>query len=174
MHYIHYHGKITPRGVQNIETLLADAWKNLGVKEVTLCICTSGGDVTSGIGLYNYIQMLPIKVHTHATGMCDSIGATIFMAGEHRTANPIACFTTHAAKYVEGPNTGKTAPNTTLLSAPFKSKLEWDETKISTYFSENDVRLSPQQALNEKILHKIFELNVSNTDTLVNVSIPDL
>lgn len=59
---------------------------------VTVCICSSGGDVTSGVGAYNFMRMQPVPVRTYAFGVCSSVAATMFMAGIDRISAVVNSF----------------------------------------------------------------------------------
>ena len=82
-HFIYYHGPINIQGVRNLETLLTKVASH-DAPDITLCICSGGGDVCAGIGAYNFIKMLPVPITTYAFGICGSIAATIFLAGQSR------------------------------------------------------------------------------------------
>lgn len=46
-----------------MQTLCLDHLEK-GVKSLSVCISSLGGDVNAGLGLYNFLRMLPIEVHT--------------------------------------------------------------------------------------------------------------
>ena len=169
--YLFYHGPVTPQGARNVEVLTYAALKD-GAKEVTLCLASEGGDVNAGIGLFNFLKMMPITINTHAAGLCDSIAATIYVAGAHRTASALSAFTTHQATYVLGDNAGKRAPNTDLISKPFKDLLGWSEEDLSQRFGAADFRFSPAQGIALGMVHEIIELKLGAGDELITVQIP--
>lgn len=55
-----------------------------GMKKLHFLISSPGGNVDSGIAIYNFLKGLPIKVITHNYGSCDSIAALVFCSGEKR------------------------------------------------------------------------------------------
>jgi ATP-dependent Clp protease, protease subunit len=59
---------------------------------------TTGGDVSAGFVLYNYLRALPLKVIMHNVGSVDSIGNVIFMAAEERYVSANGTFLIHRVK----------------------------------------------------------------------------
>lgn len=171
MRYLFYHGLISPAGARNVETLLAVAMAD-GEAEVTLCLASGGGDVNAGIGLYNYIKMLPLKVHTHAAGPCGSIAATVFLAGEQRSAASLSEFMTHASTWADGPQKGQLSSFNDLMTQPFKDVLGWSTEDISARFSLTDMRYAPDHAKTLGIIDRIEDIRLGAGDTMVNVHIP--
>ncbi|WP_312814480.1 ATP-dependent Clp protease proteolytic subunit [Brevundimonas sp.] len=168
-----YHGPVNQRGVSNTEILLLEAMKN-GATSIVLHICSNGGDVTAGLGLYNFIRSLPVRVDTHAFGLCGSIAATIFLAGETRTSVRANAFSLHAASFSNGPLAGQISPNTDLIAQPFKERSEWDEALIQHYFADvTDKRILPDEAQALRIVHSVQEIHLPpNADQVKIVSIP--
>jgi ATP-dependent Clp protease protease subunit len=60
---------------------------------------SGGGDVNSGITLYNYLRALPCTVVTHNIGNIDSIATAVFLAGEKRYATPNSAFVFHGVTW---------------------------------------------------------------------------
>lgn len=55
-----------------------------------------GGDVNSGVAIYNYLRALPVaKLVMHNTGAIDSIANVIFHAADDRVAAPHSTFHFH-------------------------------------------------------------------------------
>lgn len=168
-----YHGAINPQGARNVETLLVEAMRD-GVSRVVLHLCSGGGDVNAGIGLYNFIRALPIRVDTHAFGACGSIAATVFLAGEDRTTVATSAFSLHAATYVEGPRSGQVSNNTALIALPFKERIGWEDDRIANYFSDaQDKQILPAQAVELQIATSILEIALpQDAQGIVTVAIP--
>jgi hypothetical protein len=61
MRYLFFHGDVSAQAVRNVESLVLAAIGE-GAKELTICIASNGGDVTAGIGLYNFLRMMPIAI----------------------------------------------------------------------------------------------------------------
>ena len=171
MRYLFYHGQVSPAGVRNVESLLTQALQE-GDPAIVLCLASGGGDVNAGVGLYNFIQMLPMKVHTHAAGLCASIAVTILLAGEKRTAAPVSAFSTHAATFSEGPEKGQISPNTKLISQPFAETLGWDEETLAARFGSNEFRFGPDDALTFGLIDEVVLIRIGTEDRILPVHIP--
>lgn len=76
-------GEITPESANNlIKKLMYLDSKDLG--EITLYINSPGGEVMSGLAVYDYIKVMKSPVRTVCIGDAASMGAIIFLAGEKR------------------------------------------------------------------------------------------
>ena len=53
-------------------------------KPVTLYINSPGGEVTSGLAVYDYIRLMKSPVRTVCTGRAASMGSLLFLAGDSR------------------------------------------------------------------------------------------
>lgn len=87
--------------VNTTEALLA-AMANIasqGIPRVVLCLSSPGGDVMSGMNLYNVLRAMPFDLVTHNVGNVDSIGNAIFLAGSHRRACPHSTFMFHGVAF---------------------------------------------------------------------------
>lgn len=56
--------------------------------EISMFINSPGGEVTSGLAIYDVMQTIPCKIRTVCTGMAASFGAVLFMAGDTREMLP--------------------------------------------------------------------------------------
>ena len=65
--------------------------------EITVEINSPGGDVASGVRIYNYLRDHAAKIHTRVTGMAASIATIIMMAGEKRSMAKGTNMMTHRA-----------------------------------------------------------------------------
>lgn len=65
--------------------------------EITLEINSPGGDVASGVRIYNYLRNHSAKVHTRVTGTAASIATIIMMAGDTRSMAIGSTMMTHRA-----------------------------------------------------------------------------
>ena len=79
------------------ESLIATMAKcaNDQYEEVHLLLSTPGGGVMNGMNIYNVLRGLPFNLVTHNVGNVDSIGSTIFLAGERRYSCPQSTFMFH-------------------------------------------------------------------------------
>lgn len=96
--YIIFTAEIVP---QTVEPLI-QACANLAqqrVPEVYIAISTPGGQVASGITLYNFLLGMPFRVIMHNIGNVDSIGNAIFLAGTERYACAQSTFMFHGVGF---------------------------------------------------------------------------
>lgn len=81
--YLNFNLRINPESTQALFKIVQKQLSN-GMKELNFLISSPGGDVNSGIAIYNFLKGLPIKVITHNYGSCDSIATLVFCAGKKR------------------------------------------------------------------------------------------
>jgi len=96
--YIVFTAEITP---QTVEPLI-QACSNLAqqrVPEVYLALSTPGGQVASGIALYNFLLGMPFRLVVHNIGNVDSIGNAVFLAGAERYACAQSTFMFHGVGF---------------------------------------------------------------------------
>jgi len=65
--------------------------------EITVELNSPGGDVSSGVRIYNYLRDHDAKVHTRVTGTAASIATVIMMAGDTRSMAVGSTMMTHRA-----------------------------------------------------------------------------
>lgn len=68
-------------------------------REITLYINSPGGDVISGLAVYDYIQLMRAPVRTVCIGMAASMGAILFLAGKDREMLPHTRLMIHDPSY---------------------------------------------------------------------------
>ena len=130
-------GGVTPELAAQFHAVCAEVAR-AKVTQLSVYIASRGGDVTSGLAMYNALKLLPCKVRTVNLGQCGSIAATLYMAGAVRQAMPDSSFFLHAACYIEGPLKGMVSPTTNLILAPFRDTLCWDRERLDCYFTSPD------------------------------------
>lgn len=59
-----------------------------GKKEITIYINSPGGEVSSGLALYDCMRLISAPIRTVCTGLAASMGAILFLAGEKREMLP--------------------------------------------------------------------------------------
>ena len=67
--------------------------------EVTIYINSPGGEVISGLAVYDYIEMMKAPVRTVCIGTAASMGAILFLAGEKRQMLPHTRLMIHDPSY---------------------------------------------------------------------------
>lgn len=97
--------EVSDASVHRAVTKLGD-WRVRSLKPITVRFNSPGGDLISGMALYDYIVMLRqegIEVTTVATGMCASMAAVLLQAGTKRLVTPNAWFMIHeVSSFSEG------------------------------------------------------------------------
>lgn len=76
-------------------------------EEITLYINSPGGEVVSGLAVYDYIQMMKTPVRTVCIGTAASMGAILFLAGQKREMLPHTRLMIHDPAYGGGDMAGK-------------------------------------------------------------------
>ncbi len=76
-------------------------------KEITFYINSPGGEVVSGLAVYDYIQIMKAPVRTVCIGTAASMGAILFLAGEKREMLPHTRLMIHDPAYGGGDMAGK-------------------------------------------------------------------
>lgn len=76
-------------------------------EEITLYINSPGGDVVSGLAIYDYISIMEKTVNTVCTGTAASMGAILFLAGQKRSMLPHTRLMIHDPSFGCGNFSGK-------------------------------------------------------------------
>jgi ATP-dependent Clp protease protease subunit len=93
--YITYVDIIDVERVKLVMNVCTNILDQIKPKTIYFLISSNGGDVDSGIALYNYLKALPVKIVMHNIGSIDSIANVIFSAGQERYASPYTSFLFH-------------------------------------------------------------------------------
>jgi ATP-dependent Clp protease, protease subunit len=96
--YISFSAEINTKTTESLLAVVADQVTK-GAQEIYLLLSTPGGSVMNGINLYNVLRGLPCKIITHNVGNVNSIGNTVFLAGEERYACSNATFMFHGVGF---------------------------------------------------------------------------
>jgi ATP-dependent Clp protease protease subunit len=86
--YINFHAAITIPTVQNLMAAISQKLM-MGTTEFYFLLSTPGGQVMSGLTLYNFLRGIPATIKMHNVGNVDSIGNAIFVAAD--PPNRFAC-----------------------------------------------------------------------------------
>lgn len=62
---------------------------------ITLYISSPGGEVNSGLAIYDFMQLLPCPIHTVCLGKASSMAAILFLSGQKRSMLPHAHLMLH-------------------------------------------------------------------------------
>ena len=96
--YISFSAEINVSTGEHLIALMAKQ-VNDKVDHVYLLMSSPGGQVMSGLTLYNVLKAMPFKLTTHNVGNVDSIANAIFLAGRERYACPHSTFMFHGVGY---------------------------------------------------------------------------
>jgi ATP-dependent Clp protease, protease subunit len=87
-------GHITPQSVAaalaHLDQLVAE-----GVTHLVLVVQTIGGELNSGMHLYERLRTGSFELATHGAGVVASMGIVIYLAGDRRLAGPACRFEMH-------------------------------------------------------------------------------
>lgn len=76
-------------------------------QEITFYINSPGGEVVSGLAVYDYIRLMKAPVRTVCIGTAASMGAMLFLAGDKREMLPHTRLMIHDPAYGGGDMAGK-------------------------------------------------------------------
>ena len=92
--FVNFHAAITVHTAQNFMTALAQKVMT-GTDHFYVLLSTPGGEVQSGITIYNFLRALPVRLTMHNTGNVDSVGNAIFLAANERLSCAHSTFMFH-------------------------------------------------------------------------------
>ena len=131
--------------------------KNYRYRKLHILLACPGGTVDGGIFLYDGLQRLPITVVTHNVAFVNSIGVTIFLAGDERYAEPYANFMLHGAAMSFGNSAadiptlkdklGELRHAEARMKSIFRDRIHTSETTLRSFFASSRRDLSPSEAL---------------------------
>ena len=80
-------GEVTPESCDILIKNLMSLNEDDPEAEITLCINSPGGDVSSGLAVYDYIKQMHAPLKTVVVGIAASMGAILFLSGNVRQMN---------------------------------------------------------------------------------------
>ncbi|RJG00414.1 ATP-dependent Clp protease proteolytic subunit [Noviherbaspirillum sedimenti] len=122
-------GRVDDDMVQRFFKQLANAVSN-GVQSLHLMVQSTGGIISEGIALYNYLRCLPIELTTYNTGTVQSIAVIVFLAGSKRKASRTATFMLHKATFYAG------SPTTSFQLSAATQSLMVDDGRIESILKQ--------------------------------------
>jgi ATP-dependent protease ClpP protease subunit len=96
--YINFHALINQVTTQNLMAAIAQKLM-IGTDHFYIMLSTPGGEVASGLTLYNFLRAIPARVTMHNIGNVDSIGNAIFLAADERLASAHSTFMFHGVGF---------------------------------------------------------------------------
>lgn len=124
--------------------------------EITLEINSPGGDVASGVRIYNYLRNHTAKVHTRVTGTAASIATIIMMAGDTRSMAIGSTMMTHRASglmlgFYNAQEMEETANNLKTIDAAmvdiYAATTGKDKDAIAALLDQGDTFLGSDEAI---------------------------
>ncbi|MBR9923663.1 MAG: Clp protease ClpP [Gammaproteobacteria bacterium] len=124
--------------------------------EITLEINSPGGDVASGVRIYNYLRNHTAKVHTRVTGAAASIATIIMMAGDTRSMAIGSTIMTHRASglmmgFYNAQEMEETAKNLKTIDAAmvdiYAATTGKDKDAIAALLDQGDTFLGSDEAI---------------------------
>ena len=124
--------------------------------EITLEINSPGGDVASGVRIYNYLRNHTAKVHTRVTGTAASIATIIMMAGDTRSMAIGSTMMTHRASglmlgFYNAQEMEETAKNLKTIDAAmvdiYAATTGKDKDAIAALLDQGDTFLGSDEAI---------------------------
>jgi ATP-dependent protease ClpP protease subunit len=79
--YINFHAQINAHTTQNLMAAIAQKLM-AGTDHFYIMLSTPGGEVASGLTLYNFLRAIPARITMHNVGNVDSIGKCNFPRSE--------------------------------------------------------------------------------------------
>lgn len=98
-------GEINAESVNEIITQILYLAREDEEKEITIYINSPGGQVDSGLALYDVMQAVKCPIRTVCVGIAASMGAILFVAGDKRDILP------HARVMIHDPLVGSVSGN---------------------------------------------------------------
>ena len=95
--YINFYGPIEFNIAQGLMDLCCRLVSQ-GAKSLYFLLASPGGEINTGIELYNFLKSLPITIVMHNMSAIDSIATVVFLSGNERYACPNSSFLFHGAK----------------------------------------------------------------------------
>ena len=102
-HVIHFSGSITPVTVNNMKATVLQALTSHRnnpaapqASELYFMFSSEGGDVSSGISLYNFLRGVDKPIIMHNFSTVDSVASMVFMAADTRYTVPGGRFILHS------------------------------------------------------------------------------
>ena len=154
-----------------IETNMAEVIKNElfylesedPTAPISMYINSPGGEVTSGMSIYDVMRYIRPKIHTIVCGMAASMGSVLLLAGDKRSAMP------HSEIMIHQPSGGASGKSSDVEIAARQRRETKEmiaklyEAKTHKNFEEimkaidRDNWLTPKQALNFGLIDDIIE-----------------
>lgn len=105
--YVFLTGEITPHTTNEVIKQLMHLQKEDVNAEITIFINSPGGEVSSGMGLYDYMSLIKCPICTVCLGTAASMAAILYLAGTKRQMLPHTRLMIHDPSYGNADMSGK-------------------------------------------------------------------
>lgn len=174
--YVVFHAGIDGNTSQQLISTCTQLVNN-GYEELYILISTPGGNVMSGMTIYNVLRGLPCKIIMHNVGNIDSIGNAIFLAGEERYASKHSTFMFHGVGIPVNAVLEEKGVRETLDAVLSNQKRIGDIVRERTRINEDEVRelfreartKDADPALSAGIIMEIAEVSVPKGAPIVSL-----
>jgi len=167
--YVSFSAEIVPKTTESLIAAMSNC-ANQGAAEVRLLVSTPGGNVMSGINLYNVLRAMPFRLVTHNVGNIDSIGNAVFLAGEERLACEQATFMFHGVGFDATPGMrleekflrerlGSIVADQKRVAAIMAERTSLSANQIRGFFREMKTK-DAAYAVSAGIVHQIADVNI--------------
>lgn len=95
-------GEVTPESVNALILQLRYLAREEPGREITMYINSPGGDVSSGLALYDVMRAIKCPIRTVCVGLAASMGALLFSCGDRRDMLPHARVMIHDPRILSG------------------------------------------------------------------------
>lgn len=136
-HHLIFSGEIHQNSANQFLSTLVNLIAQQATK-VTIAINSGGGNVVSGIAMYNAMLAMPYQIITHNVANTDSIANVVFLGGNERYACAASTFMFHGVGFAGNANE-RLEEN--LLKAKLDTVLA-DHKRISGIFASRTGKLS--------------------------------
>lgn len=152
---------------------------NDGVETVHLLMHSNGGQVSDGIGIYNFLRKLPMNIIAYNGGTVASIAVIIFLAAKQRKASGTATFMIHRTHF------GATVPVTSDIAESIGNMLKIDDGRTDGILQEHikmppdkwathqkvELAITAREALDYGLIHEIADFQVPPGNHLFNLNV---
>ena len=167
--YINFYGPIEFNIAQGLMDLCFRLVSQ-GAKSLYFLLASPGGEINTGIELYNFLKSLPIHIVMHNMSAIDSIATVVFLSGDERYACPNSSFLFHGAKTTFLKDTSFDVRQINERA----SSLEKDEEKIKGIIT-NSTSITEVEMDEFFVSGQATDLNFAEKKGLINgVKMPDI
>ena len=95
--YVNFRAKIHKQSIDTLMRIFGDLMSK-NIKDITLIVSSSGGQVQPALDFYDFAKGLPINITTYAFGQVSSAAIVIYCAAEKRYAHSKSKFLIHGIR----------------------------------------------------------------------------